>query len=61
MTIAVVVHWPIERIEGGIPTLSRSAIDPASQQARKMIDRVDKRLVFKPLKDRPLLHGEFQR
>ena len=33
-------------------------LDPASEQARKMIDRVDKRLVFKPLKDRPFLHGE---
>jgi hypothetical protein len=33
-------------------------LDPASQQARRMIDRVDKRLVFKPLKNRPFLHGE---
>ena len=33
-------------------------LDPASKQARKMIDRVDKRLVFKPLNDRPFLHGE---
>jgi hypothetical protein len=33
-------------------------LDPASKQARKMIDRVDKRLVFKPLKNRPYLHGE---
>ena len=32
--------------------------DPASKQARKMIDRVDKRLVFKPLNNRPYLHGE---
>jgi hypothetical protein len=31
---------------------------PASKQARKMIDRVDKRLVFKPLNNRPFLHGE---
>jgi len=30
----------------------------ASKQARKMIDRVDKRLVFKPLKNRPFLRGE---
>src|SRR5215831_19781967 len=30
-------------------------LDPASKQARKMIDRVDKRLVFKPLKGRPFL------
>ena len=33
-------------------------LDSASKQARKMIDRVDKRLVFKPLKNRPFLHGE---
>jgi hypothetical protein len=33
-------------------------LDPASKQARKMIDRVDKRLVFKWLKNRPYLHGE---
>jgi hypothetical protein len=33
-------------------------LDPASKQARKMIDRIDKGLVFKPLKDRPYLDGE---
>ena len=33
-------------------------LDPASKEARKMIDRVDKRLVFKPLNNRPYLHGE---
>ena len=33
-------------------------LDPASKQARKMIDRVDKKLVYKPLKNRPFLHGE---
>jgi hypothetical protein len=33
-------------------------LDPASKQARKMIDRVDKRLVFKPLNNRSFLHGE---
>ncbi|MGE5735516.1 MAG: hypothetical protein ACM34E_10540 [Acidobacteriota bacterium] len=33
-------------------------LDPASKQARKMIDRVDKRLVFKPLNNRPFLNGE---
>jgi hypothetical protein len=33
-------------------------LEPASKQARKMIDRVDKRLVFKPLKNRPFLRGE---
>lgn len=33
-------------------------LDPASKQARKMIDRVDKQLVFKPLNNRPYLQGE---
>jgi len=33
-------------------------LDPASKRARKMIDRVDQGLVFKPLDDRPFLHGE---
>jgi hypothetical protein len=33
-------------------------LDPASKQARKMIDRVHQRLVFKPLNNRPFLHGE---
>jgi hypothetical protein len=33
-------------------------LDPGSKEARKMIDRVDKGLVFKPLNNRPYLHGE---
>jgi hypothetical protein len=33
-------------------------LDPASQQARKMIGRVDQRLVYKWLDNRPFLHGE---
>lgn len=33
-------------------------LDPASKQARKMIDRVDNRLAFQPLDNRPFLHGE---
>ncbi|MGO9338824.1 MAG: hypothetical protein ACLPY1_15090 [Terracidiphilus sp.] len=33
-------------------------LDPASTQARAMIDRVDKGLVYKPLNNRPFLHGE---
>ncbi len=33
-------------------------LDPVSKQARKMIDRVDKKLVFKPLDNRPFLDGE---
>jgi hypothetical protein len=33
-------------------------LDPASKQARKMIGRIDRGLVFKPLNNRPFLHGE---
>jgi hypothetical protein len=33
-------------------------LDPSSTQARKMIDRVERRLVFKPLNNRPFLEGE---
>jgi len=33
-------------------------LDPASKKARRMIERVDMRLVFKPLKNRPFLDGE---
>jgi hypothetical protein len=33
-------------------------LDPASEQARRMIDRVDRGLVFKPLGNRPFLDGE---
>jgi hypothetical protein len=33
-------------------------LDPGSKQARKMIARVEKGLVFKPLNNRPYLHGE---
>lgn len=33
-------------------------LDPASKQARKMIDRIHRRVVFKPLNNRPYLHGE---
>jgi hypothetical protein len=33
-------------------------LDPASKQARNMIHRIDKRLVFKRLNNRPFLHGE---
>ena len=33
-------------------------LDPASKQARKMIDRVDQQVVFKRLNNRPFFHGE---
>jgi hypothetical protein len=42
----------------GLAVLKDLGLNPASRQARKMIDRVDKRLVFKPLNNRPYLHGE---
>jgi hypothetical protein len=35
-------------------------LDPASKQARKMIDRVEKRLVFKWHNNQPFLHGEVE-
>ena len=38
--------------------LKELGLDPAGKEARRMIDRVGKRLVFKPLNDRPFLHGE---
>jgi len=41
-----------------LDVLKDLGLDPASKQARKMIDRVDKRLVFKRLNNRPFLHGE---
>ena len=41
-----------------LAVLKDLGLDPASEQARKMIDPVDKRLVFKPLNNRPFLHGE---
>jgi hypothetical protein len=41
-----------------LAVLKDLGLDPASKQARKMIDRVDKRLVFKWLRNRPFLHGE---
>jgi hypothetical protein len=33
-------------------------LDPASKQARKMIDRVEQRVFFKRLDNRPFFHGE---
>jgi len=38
--------------------LMEFGLDPNSQQARTMMDRVEKRLVFKWLNNRPYLHGE---
>jgi hypothetical protein len=33
-------------------------LDPAGKQARRMIGRIDRRVVFKRLGDRPFFHGE---
>jgi hypothetical protein len=41
-----------------LAVLKDLGLDPASKQARKMIHRVEQRLVFKPLNNRPYLHGE---
>src|SRR5580698_1437939 len=41
-----------------LAVLKDLGLDPASKQARKMIDRVDKRLTFKWHDNRPFLHGE---
>jgi len=41
-----------------LDVLKDLGLDPASRQARKMIGRVDRRLVFKRLHNRPFLHGE---
>ncbi len=56
-------HWGGERHWDLIATwslvvLKDLGLDPASKQARRMIDRVDKRLVFEPLSNRPFLDGE---
>jgi len=41
-----------------LTALKDLGLDPASKQARRMIDRVDKRLVYKWLNKRPFLDGE---
>ena len=58
-------HWGGRREDRGLLTtlytlvvLKDLGLDPASKEARKMIGRVDRRLVFKPLNNRPFLHGE---
>jgi hypothetical protein len=58
-------NWGGPREDSGLLTtlytlavLKDFGLDPASPQARKMIERVDRRLVFKPLNNRPFLTGE---
>jgi hypothetical protein len=41
-----------------LAVLKDLGLDPASKQARKMTGRIDKRLVFKRLDNRPFLDGE---
>ena len=41
-----------------LTVLKDLGLDPASDQARTMIDRIDRHLVFAPLNNRPFLHGE---
>ncbi len=41
-----------------LAVLKDLGLDPASKQARKMIGRVDQRVVFKRLNNRPFLRGE---
>jgi hypothetical protein len=41
-----------------LAVLKDLGLDPASKQARKMIDRIDQRLVFPWLNNRPYLDGE---
>jgi hypothetical protein len=58
-------HWGGAKEDRGLlitlyslVVLKDLGLDPASTQARRMIDRVHKRLVFQPLNNRPFLHGE---
>jgi hypothetical protein len=56
-------HWPGGRQWDlttlySLTALMDFGLDPNSKQAHKMIDRIEKRLVFKPLNNRPYLHGE---
>ncbi len=50
-------HWDLIAT-WSLVVLKDLGLDPACGPAQKMIDRVDKRLVFKPLNNRPYLHGE---
>jgi hypothetical protein len=50
-------HWDLIAL-WSLVVLKDLGLDPASKQARRMIGRVDKGLVYRPLNDRPFLHGE---
>jgi hypothetical protein len=50
-------QWDIVTL-WSLVVLKDLGLDPASKQARTMIDRVDKGLKYRPLNNRPFLHGE---
>jgi hypothetical protein len=50
-------HWDLIAL-WSLVVLKDLGLDPASPQARQMIERVDNGLVYKPLNNRPFLHGE---
>jgi len=50
-------HWDLIAL-WSLVVLKDLGLDPASRQARRMIDRVENGLVYKPLNNRPFLHGE---
>jgi hypothetical protein len=49
--------WDLTTLNS-LVALKDLGLDPASTQARKMIARIEKRLVFRPLNNRPYLRGE---
>lgn len=51
------VQWDLVTL-WSLVVLKDLGLDPASPEARAMIGRVDKGLVFEPLGNRPFLHGE---
>ena len=50
-------HWDLIAL-WSLVVLKDLGLDPASTQARRMIDRVDKGLVYEALGKRPFFHGE---
>jgi len=50
-------QWDLVTLNA-LAVLEDLGLDPASKQARTMIDRVDKGLVYKWLNNRPFLYGE---
>jgi hypothetical protein len=50
-------HWDLIAL-WSLVVLKDLGLDPVSEQACAMIDRVDKGLVYKALNNRPFLHGE---